>query len=91
VTSSPPVLLSSLPARLAVDTGPSALRLFHSRLENPVSLPAGRLAKATNVGGDFQRQAILIPNVHLGKENLGPQTVFMVVDQRMTDGTLMAR
>ncbi len=68
--------------RLLVDTGASALMLFQSRLTNPISLPAGRLAKAKNVGGDFQRQAVLIPDLHLGKENLGPQRGFMVADQR---------
>jgi hypothetical protein len=59
--------------RLLVDTGASALMLFQSRLTNPTSLPAGKLAKAKNVGGDFQRQAILIPEMHLGKENLGTE------------------
>jgi hypothetical protein len=81
--------------RLLVDTGASALMLFQSRLSNPISLPAGRLAKATNVGGDFQRQAILIPEMHLGKENLGPQRGFMVADQRDDgrdfDGVLSVR
>jgi hypothetical protein len=81
--------------RLLVDTGASALMLFQSRLSNPISLPEGRLAKATNVGGDFQRQAILIPEMHLGKENLGPQRGFMVADQRDDgrdfDGVLSVR
>jgi hypothetical protein len=81
--------------RLLVDTGASALMLFQSRLSNPISLPAGRFAKATNVGGDFQRQAILIPEMHLGKENLGPQRGFMVADQRDDgrdfDGVLSVR
>jgi hypothetical protein len=81
--------------RLLVDTGASALMLFQSRLSNPISLPAGRLAKATNVGGDFQRQAILIPDMRLGKEELGPQTGFVVADQRDDgrdfDGVLSVR
>ena len=80
--------------RLLVDTGASALMLFQSRL-NPISLSAGRLAKATNVGGDFQRQAVLIPDMHLGKENLGPQRGFVVADQRDDgrefDGVLSVR
>ena len=50
------VRLHDRPVRLLVDTGASALMLFQSRLENPIFLPSGRLAKATNVGGDFQRQ-----------------------------------
>jgi hypothetical protein len=47
------VRLHDQPVRLLVDTGASALMLFQSRLKNPISLPTGRLAKATNVGGDF--------------------------------------
>jgi len=81
--------------RLLVDTGASALMLFQSRLKNPISLRAGRLAKATNVGGYFQRQAVLIPDMHLGKENLGPQRGFVVADQRDNgrdfDGVLSVR
>jgi predicted aspartyl protease len=81
--------------RLLVDTGASALMLFQSRLGSPISLQAGMLAKATNVGGDFQRQAVLIPDMHLGKENLGPQRGFVVADQRDDgrnfDGVLSVR
>ena len=83
--------------RLLVDTGASALMLFQSRLNNPIStcLSAGWLANAMNVGGDFQRQAILIPDMHLGKENLGPQRGFVVADQRDDgrdfDGVLSVR
>lgn len=74
--------LHDQPVRLLVDTGASALILFQSRLKNSISLPAGRVAKATNVGGDFQRQAVMIPDTRLGKEELGPQTGFVVADQR---------
>jgi predicted aspartyl protease len=81
--------------RLLVDTGASALMLFQSRLTNPSSLPPGKLAKAKNVGGAFQRQAVLIPDLHLGKENLGSQRGFMVADQtddgRDFDGVLSVR
>ena len=65
-----------------VDTGASALMLFRSRLNKPTSLSTGKLATATNVGGGFQRQAVLIPDMHLGKENLGPQKGFVVENQR---------
>jgi hypothetical protein len=89
------VRLHDQPVRLLVDTGASALMLFQSRLKNPISLPTGRLAKATNVGGDFQRQAVLIPDTRLGKEELGPQTGFVVADQRDDgrdfDGVLSVR
>jgi hypothetical protein len=74
--------LHDQPVRLLVDTGASALMLFQSRLKNPISPPAGRVARATNVGGDFQRQAVMIPDTRLGKEDLGPQTGFVVADQR---------
>jgi hypothetical protein len=74
--------LHDRPVRLLVDTGASALMLFQSRLKNPISQLAGRTARATNVGGDFQRQAVLFPNTRLGKEELGPQTGFVVADQR---------
>jgi hypothetical protein len=89
------VRLHDQPVRLLVDTGASALMLFQSRLKNPISLPTGRLAKATNVGGDFQRQAVMIPDTRLGKEELGPQTGFVVADQRDNgrdfDGVLSVR
>jgi hypothetical protein len=75
-------LLHDRTVRLLVDTGASALMLFQSRSKNQISLPAGGVARATNVGGDFQRQAVLFPNTRLGKEELGPQTGFVVADQR---------
>ena len=68
--------------RLMVDTGASALMLFQSRLKDANSLLAGRAAKATNVGGNFQRQSVLISETRLGKEELGPLTGFVVADQR---------
>lgn len=87
-------LLHDQTVRLLVDTGASALMLFHSRLDKLTSL-SGKLATATNVGGGFQRQALLIPDMHLGKENLGPQKGFVVEDQtddgRDFDGVLSVR
>jgi len=76
------VRLHDRPVRLLVDTGASALMLFQSRLKDAISLLAGRTAKATNVGGDFQRQPVLIVDTRLGKEELGPLTGFVVADQR---------
>lgn len=88
-------LLHDQTVRLLVDTGASALMLFRSRLNKPTSLSTGKLATATNVGGGFQRQAVLIPDMHLGKENLGPQKGFVVEDQRDDgrdfDGVLSVR
>ena len=76
------VRLHDRPVRLLVDTGASALMLFQSRLKDAISLLAGRTAKATNVGGDFQRQPVLIADTRLGKEEFGPLTGFVVADQR---------
>ena len=70
------------PVRLLVDTGASAMMLFQSRIKNASSLPSEKSARATNLGGNFQRQPVLIPDTRLGTENLGPQTGFMVADQR---------
>jgi predicted aspartyl protease len=87
--------LHGRPVRLMVDTGASALMLFQSHLKDANSLLAGRVAKATNVGGDFQRQSVLIPDACLGKEELGPLTGFVVADQkddgRDFDGVLSVR
>jgi predicted aspartyl protease len=87
--------LGDRPVRLMVDTGASALMLFQSRLKDTNSLLAGRVAKATNVGGDFRRQSVLIPHARLGKEELGPLTGFVVADQkddgRDFDGVLSVR
>lgn len=74
--------LHDQPVRLLVDTGASALMLFQSHLKNPTSQLTGGAAMPTNVGGDFQRQAVLIPDTRLGKEELGPQTAFVVANQR---------
>jgi predicted aspartyl protease len=77
------VRLHDRPVRLLVDTGAAALLLFQSRLQNPISLlAAGRAARATNVGGDFQLQPVLIPDMRMGKEELGPQTGYVAADQR---------
>ena len=75
--------LHGRPVRLLVDTGAAALLLFQSRLNDPISLPAGKTARANNVGGgDFQLQSVLIPDMRMGKEDLGPQTGFVVARQR---------
>jgi predicted aspartyl protease len=75
--------LHGRPVRLLVDTGAAALLLFQSRLKDPISLPAGKTARASNVGGgDFQLQSLLIPDMRMGKEELGPQTGFVVAGQR---------
>jgi hypothetical protein len=76
------VRLHDHPVRLLVDTGAAALLLFQSRLKDPISLQGGRAARATNVGGgNFQLQPVRIPDMRMGKEELGPQTGFVVADQ----------
>ena len=75
--------LRDRPVRLLVDTGAAALLLFQSRVKEPISPLAGKAAKANNAGGgDFQLQPVLIPNMRMGKEELGPQTGFVVAGQR---------
>ena len=75
--------LHDLPVRLLVDTGAAALLLFQSQLDDPIALPAGKTVRASNVGGgDFQLQSLLIPDMRMGKEELGPQTGFVVAGQR---------
>lgn len=87
--------LHDQPVRLLVDTGASALMLFQSRFKSQISPLTGGSTRAINVGGDFQRQAVLIPDTRLGKEELGPQTGFVVADQkddgRNFDGLLSVR
>jgi hypothetical protein len=75
--------LHGRPVRLLVDTGAAALLLFQSRLKDPIFVPAGKTTRARNVGGgDFQLQSLLIPDMRMGKEELGPQTGFVVAGQR---------
>jgi predicted aspartyl protease len=89
------VRLHDRPVRLLVDTGASALMLFQSRVKDPLFLLAERTSKATNLGGDFQRQPIQIPGTRLGKEEFGPLTGFVVADHgddgRNFDGLLSVR
>jgi len=74
--------LHDRPVRLLVDTGAANLLLFQSRLKDPLS-QAGKAIGATNVGGgNFQLQPVLIPDMRMGKEELGPQTGFVVADRR---------
>jgi len=74
--------LDDNPVRLLVDTGTSALVLFQSHLKSPISRFAGRTTTATDVGGgDYRLQPVLIPDTRLGRQELGPQTGFVVTDQ----------
>jgi len=75
--------LHDRPVRLLVDTGAAALLLFQSRVKDPISPLAGKPTRATNLGGgDFQLQSVLIQDMRMGKEELGPQTGFVMAGQR---------
>jgi aspartyl protease len=77
------VRLHGRPVRLLVDTGAAALLLFQSRFKDQISPLAGKAARANDVGGgDFQLQPVLIQDMRMGKEELGPQAGFVVADQR---------
>jgi predicted aspartyl protease len=65
--------LHDRPVRLLVDTGAAALLLFQSQLKDPISLQAGRAARATNAGGgDFQLQAGTDPGDAHGERTAWP-------------------
>jgi hypothetical protein len=88
--------LHDRPVRLLVDTSAAALLLFQSRMKNPISPLAGNATRANNVGaGEFQLQPVLIPDMRIGKEELGPQAGFVVEgqsDERQNfDGLLSMR
>jgi predicted aspartyl protease len=75
--------LHDRPVRLLVDTGAATTLLFQSRLKGPISPLAGKTTSGTNVsGGNFQLQPVLISDMRIGKEELGPQAGFVVADQK---------
>ena len=78
-----PGVLDFQPAVPVVRVNPQP-PLCHDPLQvPPISLPAGKTARASNVGGgDFQLRSLLIPDMRMGKEELGPQTGFVVAGQR---------
>jgi hypothetical protein len=75
--------LDDNPVRLLVDTGTSALVLFQSHLERPISWFAGTTATAADVGGgDYRLRPVPIRHTRLGRQELGPLTGFIVAEQR---------
>jgi len=76
------VLLGGRRLRLLIDTGASALMLFHSRVGALAVTQNIEVASAANMGGQFRRIKVLFKDAQLGKTKLGPQIGFIVDDQQ---------
>lgn len=71
------------PVRLLIDTGAASLSLFAGRVHDVLPMTSGLgSATAANLGGDFQRQRILLSSVRLGKKEVGPQEAFLLDEQQ---------
>jgi Aspartyl protease len=71
--------------RLVVDTGGPDLMLFQSSLSDSPDFQAVGTEMVMDVSGTFQRRRVRIPEVYLGKVNIGLQIAF-VVDAQKDDG-----
>jgi len=60
--------------------------LFESRFKHSISRLAQGATEGANIGGEFRRKRFLIPNMRLGKEDLGSQVGIVVLDHK--DNTL---
>jgi predicted aspartyl protease len=71
--------------RLMIDTGGPDLMLFHSRMSDSTGFQTLGTEKVTDAGGAFLRRKVRIPEVYLGKAQIGSQVGF-VVDDRKDEG-----